>query len=143
MIVVTCCLVCLAIGAVVLVSVLTANENVGRGRVMVIMLGDGFGPASVSLLRAFLNHTAVRNRLYLDDYLVGSIQTASLDSRITDSAAGATSFACGIRNFNNWVATTSDSRACGTIMEAAKAKGMRVGIVRSWNMIVLEKEVAH
>ncbi len=94
-----------------------------------LMLGDGFGPASVSLLRAYLNHTGVRNRLHLDDFLVGSVQTASLDSRITDSAAGATSYACGKRVLNDWVGTTSDGRACGTLAEAAKRRGMRVGLV--------------
>jgi alkaline phosphatase len=104
--------------AVVLVAVLTTSQNnVQRGRVLVVMLGDGFGPASVSLLRAFLNHTGVRNRLHLDDHLIGSVQTASLDSRITDSAAGATAYSCGVRNFNNWIATTSDSKACGTLLE--------------------------
>lgn len=134
-IVVTLTLVVLALSAVIVVGVMTSSANIQPGRVTVLMLGDGFGPASVSLLRAFLNHTSVRNRLFLDDYLIGSVQTASLDSRITDSgeegqllyfginfrlsAAGASAYACGQRTFNNWVATASDGRACGTLMEGS------------------------
>jgi alkaline phosphatase len=127
---VTIALVAAAVAGVTLATVLTVGAvEQGQSKVVVLMLGDGFGPASVSLLRAYLNHTGVRNRLFLDDYLVGSVQTASLDSRITDSAAGATAYACGMRTFNDWVGTLSSGRACGTVAEAAKRRGMRVGLV--------------
>jgi hypothetical protein len=82
----TVALVVAALAAVIVVAVMTSSANMQRGRVVVLMLGDGFGPASVALLRAFLNHTATRQSLFLDSSLVGSVQTASLDSRITDSA---------------------------------------------------------
>lgn len=96
---------------------------------LIIMLGDGFGPASASLARAYLNYSNTRDRLYLDDFLIGSIQTASLDSRITDSAAGATSYACGLRTFNDVVSVQYNGKACGTLLEAAKKSGRRVGLV--------------
>ena len=87
------------------------------------------GPASVGLARSFLNRTGVRNRLYLDEIMVGALQTASLDSRITDSAAGATAYACGIRTLNERVSVFFDNRPCGTLMEAAKAAGKKTGVV--------------
>ena len=124
-------LVLLGVAAVVLVTLLPLQQppSVYNSNHVVIMLADGFGPASVSMARAYLNYTGERDRLHLDDYLVGSVQTASLDSRVTDSAAGATAWSCGIRTFNNYVATMGDNVACGTVMEAAKAVGKKVGIV--------------
>lgn len=93
------------------------------------MLSDGMGPASVTMARAFKNATVGGDRLRLDDLLVGSIQTASLNSRITDSAAGATSYACGSRNWNDQVGVFYNLQACGTLLEAAKKAGKKIGIV--------------
>ena len=48
---------------------------------------------------------------------------------ITDSAAGATAFACGIKTYNGAIATDPLHRACGTVLEAAKRQGYLTGMV--------------
>jgi alkaline phosphatase len=95
--------VALVVSMIVLFSA-THRASTATGPLNVIlMLSDGMGPASISMARAYRNATQNVQRLFVDDYLSGSVQTASLDSRITDSAAGATSYACGTRTFNNKV----------------------------------------
>lgn len=51
------------------------------------------------------------------------------DSLITDSAAGATAFTCGIKTFNGAIAVDPLKRPCGTILEAAKRQGYMTGMV--------------
>ena len=52
-----------------------------------------------------------------------------VDSLITDSAAGATAFACGIKTYNRGIAIDPHHRACGTVLEAAKRQGYLTGMV--------------
>ncbi|OMJ23075.1 Alkaline phosphatase [Smittium culicis] len=74
---------------------------------VILMISDGFGPASETMARQFYQST---NRLPaswkspLDDILVGSSRTQSSDSLITDSAAGATAFSCAMKSYNGAIA---------------------------------------
>ncbi|KAJ1913447.1 vacuolar alkaline phosphatase [Tieghemiomyces parasiticus] len=101
-------------------------------RNVILMISDGFGPASETLARTY--HRTV-NKLPdmwqspLDDILVGTMRTHSASSHITDSAAGATAFACGRKTYNDGVGVTPDQAPCGTVLEAAKAAGLRTGLV--------------
>ena len=52
-----------------------------------------------------------------------------VDSLITDSAAGATAFSCGIKTYNRGIAMDPLHRPCGTILEAAKRQGYLTGLV--------------
>jgi hypothetical protein len=84
------------------------------------------GVASVSLARTFKNSS-----LNADSYLVGASQTRSSSSDVTDSAAGATAFSCTLRTHNEGVAVKPDDIACGTVLEAAKAKGDQTEAMRA------------
>jgi alkaline phosphatase len=91
---------------------------------IILMISDGYGPASETFGRTF--HQALHNdtsptahyKTPLDRLLVGSHRSRSSDSLITDSAAGATAFACGIKSYNG-----------ATVFEGAKEKGMLTGVV--------------
>ena len=52
-----------------------------------------------------------------------------VDSLITDSAAGATAFSCGIKTYNRAIAVDPRRRPCGTLLEAAKRQGYMTGMV--------------
>ncbi|GAA5897799.1 hypothetical protein JCM6882_000100 [Rhodosporidiobolus microsporus] len=67
--------------------------------------------------------------LPLDEILVGTSRTRSSNSLITDSAAGATAFACGLKTYNGAIGITPDKKPCGTILEAAKRQGFATGLV--------------
>ncbi|GAA5987974.1 hypothetical protein JCM10908_007295 [Rhodotorula pacifica] len=70
-----------------------------------------------------------QGRLPLDDMLVGTSRTRSSNSLITDSAAGATAFSCGLKTYNGAIGITPAQTPCGTVLEAAKRQGFATGLV--------------
>jgi len=100
-----------------------------RPRNVILMIADGTGPASTTMARDYVREVAGGDSLALDGILVGTVQTHSTDSRITDSAAGATAYATGVKTSNGSVGMDAEGRALGTLVEAAEAKGMATGIV--------------
>ncbi|KAJ9480104.1 putative Repressible alkaline phosphatase (putative) [Pseudozyma hubeiensis] len=102
---------------------------------IILMISDGYGPASVTFTRHF--HQALNNdtdfssqfQLPLDTILVGTHRSGSSSSLITDSAAGATAFSCAKKSYNGAIGVTPDGKACGTVFEAAKRKGLLTGVV--------------
>lgn len=97
---------------------------VDRPKNLVLFIADGFGPASATLGRA-----AKGRPLAFDSVLVGSVETSATDSRVTDSAAGATAYACGIKTYNGAIGVDAEGRPCRTLLEAAEARGMATGLV--------------
>ena len=112
---------------------------------IIFMVADGGGPAHLSLIHAY--HHAHENGAHADHHddhgddahdhhedvnleplLSGHARTASADSDITDSAAGATAWACARKTNNRMVSFTPDGQPCATLMEAAKAAGMATGV---------------
>ncbi|KAJ1658437.1 vacuolar alkaline phosphatase [Dispira simplex] len=103
-----------------------------QARNVILMISDGFGPASEAFARQY--HQEIHRypeswMSPLDKLLVGSSRTRSSNSLITDSAAGATAFSCAQKSYNGAIAVDSDGKPCGTVLEAAKAKGMLTGLV--------------
>jgi alkaline phosphatase len=95
-----------------------------RPRNLILMIGDGFGPAYVTLGRDVADRP-----LTLDSMLVGAISTSAADSRVTDSGAAATALACGVRTGNQAIGVDLEGRPRRTILEAAESRGMATGLV--------------
>ncbi len=95
-----------------------------RPRNVVFLIADGFGPASETLARA-----ANGGPLALDGIRTGSVSTEATDSRVTDSAAGATAYACGIKTYNGAIAVGPEGAPCVTVLEAARDAGYATGLV--------------
>ena len=93
-------------------------------RNVVLMIADGFGPASATMGAA-----AKGAPLAFDSLLVGAVETSATDSRVTDSAASATAYACGIKTYNGAIAVDTLRRPCRTVLEAAHAAGLATGLV--------------
>jgi alkaline phosphatase len=110
----------------VLAPVVLAQDEVERERPqnVILLIADGFGPASATLAREFSGEP-----LALDGILRGAVRTASTSSRVTDSAAGATAFASGVRTYNGAIGVDSLQHPVGTVLEAAQAQGMKTGLV--------------
>jgi alkaline phosphatase len=96
----------------------------GQPRNVVLMIADGFGPASATLGRA-----AKGAPLALDSVLVGAVETSAADGRVTDSAASATAYACGTKTYRGAIAVDTTGAPCRTVLEAAEARGMATGLV--------------
>ncbi|PHH58598.1 hypothetical protein CDD81_5142 [Ophiocordyceps australis] len=113
----------------------TTRPHHGQGaskRNLVFMVSDGMGPASVSMARSFgqfVHHVGPRDTLRLDAHLWGSSRTRSSNSLVTDSAAGATAFACGKKSYNGAISMLPDYRPCASVLEAAKRAGYATGLV--------------
>lgn len=99
---------------------------------VIFMVTDGMGPASLSLARSFKQYRddlAINDILALDKHLIGSSRTRSSSSLVTDSAAGATAFSCGLKSYNGAIGVSPDKKPCGTILEALKLQGYLTGLV--------------
>lgn len=78
-------------------------RNDGSNKSFIQLIGDGFGPASETFARSFMqarNGLPWDAELALDKHLVGTIRTRSTDSLVTDSAASATAYSCGVKSVN-------------------------------------------
>ena len=101
-------------------------------RNLIFMVSDGMGPTSLSLTRSFRQAESglpIDDVLVLDKYLIGSSRTRSTSSLITDSAAGATAFSCGMKSYNGAISVLPDHSPCGSVLEAAKKAGYMTGLV--------------
>ncbi|HCR49629.1 MAG TPA: alkaline phosphatase [Bacteroidetes bacterium] len=96
---------------------------------LILMIPDGFGPASLTMARDFQQATTGKMQLALDEFLVGNARTYASNSRVTDSAAGATAYSCGIKTYNGAIAVAPDGTPCATLFEAAKKRGLKTGVV--------------
>ena len=102
----------------------------GRAEVknVILCIGDGMGVGQVAITR--LRTVGADGRLYIERMPVaGIMRTHSADSLVTDSAAAATAMACGVKTKKGTVGMDAEGRRRENILEAAKAKGMRTGIV--------------
>ena len=95
-----------------------------RPRNVVFMIADGFGPASSTM-----GAGAKGAPLAFDSLLVGVVETSATDSRVTDSAAGATAYACGIKTYNGAIGVDTTGAPCRTVLEAASEAGYATGLV--------------
>eukprot|EP01133_Synstelium_polycarpum_P016741 gene16741-19901_t len=134
--------IALAIGLIVALAVLIPKardnnnkddsfEHVVTKRNVIFMVADGFGPAAATLARV-AKKTMDKTQpmgLTIDNYLSGTVRTYSGDSWVTDSAAGATAYASGVKTYNNAVGVNMNKTAVGTMFEAAQTKGLKTGLV--------------
>lgn len=103
-----------------------------KHRNVIFMVSDGCGPASMTYARQYhqyLNGGRFNDTLPIDSILVGTSRTRSDSSWVTDSAAGATAFSCGIKTYNGAISVGPDKEPCGTVLEAAKLQGYLTGLV--------------
>ncbi|KAI7871359.1 alkaline-phosphatase-like protein [Spinellus fusiger] len=97
-----------------------------------MMISDGMGPASVAFSRVYyqyINGHPFDYAMPLDTIHVGQSRTRSASTLVTDSAAGATAFSCGLKTYNGAVGVDPKRNPCGTVLESAKYHGMKTGLV--------------
>ncbi|GAB5550890.1 MAG: alkaline phosphatase [Saprospiraceae bacterium] len=89
------------------------------------MIGDGMGLTQVS---AALYST--KRSMNLERFQhIGFHKSYAAGELITDSAAGATAFACGIKTYNGSIGMNIDTIPQGNIIEEAEEKGLATGLV--------------
>lgn len=106
-------------------AVSTASEPVKKPKNIILMIGDGMGLTQISA-GLYSND----NHLNMERFkVVGLHKSYSADDLITDSAAGATAFSCGVKTYNKAIGLNVDSMPVMTILEDAEKMGMATGLV--------------
>lgn len=95
---------------------------------VILLIGDGTGLAQITTGQLAL--VGKEGRLHIQTLPVaGFVKTYSSDNLITDSAAGATAYSCGLKTYNGAIGVNSEGIPCKTILELAEEKGLSTGLV--------------
>lgn len=98
---------------------------------IILMIGDGMGLTQITA-GLYSNN----NVLNLEQFpIIGLHKSYSSDNLITDSAAGATAFACGIKTYNGAIGVDPDTLAVKTILEEAEENGLATGLVATSTIV--------
>ncbi|WP_339368951.1 alkaline phosphatase [Paenibacillus elgii] len=136
----------LIIASFLLSSLIPASLHAGneaakpRSKNLIVLIGDGMGPAQVTAARLYSKTVLGAESLHLDGYYVGQASTFSerreLDDgaesgMITDSSAAGTALATGRKTYNSAVSVSNEEVAVpyASVIEAAEAKGKATGLV--------------
>ncbi|WP_137223167.1 alkaline phosphatase [Shewanella sp. MEBiC00475] len=115
----------------------TTSNNVpttgpSRPTNIIIMIGDGMGPAYTTAYRYYKDNpeTEEIEQTVFDRLLVGMASTypAPVSGYVTDSAASATALSTGVKSYNGAIAVDTEKRPLTTLMEKAKSLGLSTGV---------------
>jgi len=92
---------------------------------VVFIIGDGMGLAHI-----YAGMVANGNKLQLERFkTIGFSKTYSSNNFTTDSGAGGTAIACGVKTKNGMIGMSPDSVAVESILEVADKNGLSTGMV--------------
>jgi alkaline phosphatase len=92
---------------------------------IILLIGDGMGVAQI-----YATITASKDPLNIERFpIVGFSMTYSADNYITDSGAGGTAIACGIKTVNKAIGMDSTGHPVKSILEYAENNGLATGLV--------------
>lgn len=92
---------------------------------VILMIGDGNGLAQITA--AMVANQGSLTLTEIKD--IGLVKTASHDDLITDSAAGATAMATGVKTNNRAIGVDADGNGLANLVDAVSAKGFNTAIV--------------
>lgn len=110
---------------VFVIAALSSAQAAQSPKNVILLIGDGMGPAQVSLARLSLQTPLAMDSMRY----AGLVTTHSADSTITDSAAAGTALATGFKTNNGMISTLPDGTPVQTILEVAQRMGKAVGLV--------------
>src|SRR5918995_1725871 len=103
-----------------------AQPTSERAKNVIIFIGDGMGTSHRDLVRYATVGTA--GQLAMDSMpYAGRSETSSLDPEafVTDSAAGGTAIATGVKTFNGAVGIDAEENPVPSVLERARTTGTR------------------
>ena len=105
--------------------------EVQKPKNIILMIGDGMG---ITQITAGLYSNS--NYLNLERIkTIGLHKSYSSDKLVTDSAAGATAFSCGVKTYNGAIAVNPDTLPVKTILEYADERGLNTGLVATSTIV--------
>ena len=98
---------------------------------IILLIGDGMGLTQISA-GIYSNG----NKGNVERFpIVGLHKNYASDNLVTDSAAGATAFSCGVKTYNGAIGVNADTIPVQTILEEVANKGMKTGLVASSSIV--------
>ena len=98
---------------------------------VILMIGDGMG---ISQITAGMYKNG--NKLNLEKFkTLGLHKSHAYNDLITDSAAAATAFACGVKTYNGAIGVDIDTLPVKSILEEADDKGLATGMVATSTIV--------
>ena len=92
---------------------------------VILLISDGTGLSQISSAYFFKdtepNYSRFEN--------IGFIKTSSSKEDVTDSAAGATAYASGVKTYNGAIGVTPDSAHVATLVELVQDKNIKTGVI--------------
>ena len=98
---------------------------------VILMIGDGMGLTQITAGMIANNLKLNLERMPV----VGLHKAWASNNLITDSAAGATAFACGVKTYNGAIGVGSDTLPVKTFLEYAEDNGMKTGLVTTSTIV--------
>ncbi len=98
---------------------------------IIFVIGDGMGLAHIALAELLTEPPSPLQRMEV----VGLQKTHSASHLETDSGAGATAMASGVKTFNSAIGEGPDSMPVKTIMEMARDQGLKTGFVVTCSVV--------
>ena len=96
-----------------------------RVKNIILFIGDGMGTAQV-----YAGMSVSNNPLSLESFpYTGFSKTYSSDNYVTDSGAGGTAIACGVKTKNGMIGMSPDSAIVPSIIEIAHKNGLATGVL--------------
>ena len=92
---------------------------------VILLISDGTGLSQIS--SAFYFQEKISN--YTRFQTIGLINTSSSQEDVTDSAAGATAFASGIKTYNGSIGLSDDYTDAKNLVEIASENNIKTGII--------------
>lgn len=98
---------------------------------VIFLVGDGMGLTQISAgMYASGNYTSLERFKN-----IGLHKSQSSDNLITDSAAGATAFSCGIKTYNGAIGVNDKKEPVNTILEEAVKRNLATGLVATSTIV--------
>lgn len=102
-----------------------AQKKAKNPKNIILMIGDGMGVSQI-----YAGMVGNYGSLNLEQLsVIGFHKNQASDSFVTDSAAGATAFACGVKTYNGAIGVDAKGEAVPTILEIAEENGLATGLV--------------
>ncbi|MEY9091798.1 alkaline phosphatase [Paenibacillus sp. RC84] len=130
----------LASGVLAAGTTAAEKEQKAVSKNVIVLIGDGMGPAQVSAGRTFSKNKLGKDHLELDSYYVGQATTYAdrgedggtvVSGEVTDSASAGTAFATGNKTYNAAISVSNEdvSKPFASVIEASELAGKATGLV--------------
>ncbi len=120
---------------IVLFSCKTVDNQIATKSVapknVILLIGDGTGLSQISAAFYF-KETAPNYGRFKH---IGLINTSSSREDITDSAAGATAFASGVKTYNGAIGVADDSTEVATLVEIVSPNNIKSGVISTSSIV--------